>query len=151
MTNQFSFLENFRKLAGEELYFALNFTTMKQLFLALALISFLSCNSSKSKIDSTAQKSTRVDYAQTITAEDLRTHLFKFADDKMQGRMTGTGPEMAAAYLKTFYLSQGIGSPFAGRRLFSEIPSSYFNKSNKYKDSENVVAFIPGSEFPKKS
>ena len=39
-----------------------------------------------------------------------------------------------------------IASPLGGEDYFQDIPSSFFN--NKYNDSENVVAFIKGSEFP---
>ena len=39
-----------------------------------------------------------------------------------------------------------IASPLGGDDYFQDIPSSFFN--NKYNDSENVVAYIEGSEFP---
>ena len=52
----------------------------------------------------------------------------------------------AANYLKDNYMEMEIASPLGGEDYFQDIPSSFFN--NKYNDSENVVAFIKGSEFP---
>jgi Zn-dependent M28 family amino/carboxypeptidase len=85
----------------------------------------------------------------TITAEDLSTHLYKFSDDKMQGRMTGeAGQKMAAEYLKNFYIAQGIAAPKDVEEYFQVIPASYLKRLKEPKDSENVLAFIEGSEKP---
>lgn len=109
-------------------------------------VGFVSCNSAQT---SSKEKSlSRTDYANTITANELKTHLYTFASDKMEGRMTGTGGQkMAAAYLKDFYVSQGISSPDKDGNYFQHIPASFFRMKDP-KDSENVVAFIEGSEFP---
>jgi len=116
--------------------------------LVTAIIMLGSCNATKNS-GKKSEDSPRVAYANTITAEDLKTMLYEFADDKMQGRMTGEpGQKMAADYLKNFYLSQGITSPTNDDDYFQEIPASYFGRSGKYNDSENVVAFIKGSEKP---
>lgn len=94
------------------------------------------------------QKS-NVDYANTITADDLKEHLYIFASDEMQGRMTGSeGQKKAAQYLVDFYKSQDIGAPENASDYFQAIPASYFSRSRDPKDSENVVAFIKGSEKP---
>ncbi len=92
----------------------------------------------------------RSDYMNTITAEDLSKHLYTFASDKMEGRMTGTsGQKMAAEYLKDFYKSQGISAPAANNNnYYQPIPAAYFGRSQDMMDSENVVAFIEGSEKP---
>ncbi len=122
---------------------------MKYLIIASFAFLTLACNSTKGQTDGNSKTMSRVDYANTITSEDLKTHLYTFADDKMQGRMTGEpGQKMAATYLKDFYVKQGIIAPRGADNYFQEIPSSYFGRSNKYGDSENVVAFIPGSEKP---
>jgi Zn-dependent M28 family amino/carboxypeptidase len=85
----------------------------------------------------------------TITAADLSTHLYKFSDDKMQGRMTGeAGQKMAAEYLKNFYIAQGIAAPKDVEEYFQVIPASYLKRLKEPKDSENVLAFIEGSEKP---
>jgi len=92
---------------------------------------------------------TRVDYANTITAEDLKTHLYKFAADDMEGRMTGTsGQKKAATYLASFYKDQNISGPNGGDQYYQEIPAEYFKRMTEPAGSENVVAFIKGSEKP---
>lgn len=115
------------------------------LLLGLSLL-VISCNTAQT---STKKNSTSTDYANTITAEELKTHLYEFADDKMQGRMTGTeGQKMAAEYLKDFYVSQGIDGPIEKDNYYQEIPAEYFSRMSEPKSSENVLAFIKGSEKP---
>lgn len=119
---------------------------MKYLLLTTIAVLSFSCNSAQ---NSTKQKLSRVDYMNTITAEDLSTHLYKFSDDKMEGRMTGEpGQKLAAEYLKDFYISQGIAAPKEAGQYFQNVPASYLKRMKEPKDSENVVAFIKGSEKP---
>lgn len=119
---------------------------MKHFLLATIAVLSISCNSAQ---NTTKQKMSRVDYMNTITAEDLSTHLYKFSDDKMEGRMTGEpGQKMAAEYLKNFYISQGIAPPKETGEYYQNIPASYFNRMKEPKSSENVLAFIEGSEKP---
>ncbi len=92
---------------------------------------------------------TQAEYASTITADDLKEHLYIFADDKMQGRMTGTqGQKLAAEYLRNFYMDQGITSPIEPNNYYQNIPAEYFSRMKEPAPSENVVAFIKGSEKP---
>jgi Zn-dependent M28 family amino/carboxypeptidase len=121
---------------------------MKYLILSAIAALTVSCNSAQNT--STASKNmTRVDYANTITAEDLKEHLYIFAGDEMQGRMTGTeGQKMAAEYLRSFYKEEGIQAPQGAEDYYQEIPASYFTRLSEPQDSENVVAFIEGSEYP---
>src|SRR5690606_38494401 len=119
------------------------------LFLWIALA--LSCNSAK-VADSTRNlsydKDANVRFASTITAENLKKHLFVYAGDEMEGRMTGSeGQKKAANYIKDFYQEHSIPSPL-GKTYFQPIPASYFGYSTDGKDSENVLAFIKGSEKP---
>tara|TARA_Y100000815_G_scaffold98141_1_gene86892 strand:- start:30883 stop:31923 length:1041 start_codon:yes stop_codon:yes gene_type:complete len=126
--------------------FTLKIQTMKYLLLTLFALGLVSCNSAQNTVSS---KKDRTDYAQTITAEDLKVLLYEFSDDKMQGRMTGEpGQKMAAEFLKDFYVTHGIASPIAEGDYFQEIPASYFSRRRDAKASENVVAFIKGSEKP---
>ena len=119
---------------------------MHYLLLFIFSLGLVSCNSAQTKQKT---KNTRVDYANTITAEDLKKHLYTFADDKMEGRMTGEpGQKMAAEYLKNFYSTQGIEAPITKGAYYQNIPASYFTRLKEPKPSENVVAFIKGSEFP---
>lgn len=86
-------------------------------------------------------------YAQTITSNELKTHLYKYASDEFEGRETGTeGQKKAVNFLADYYKSQGIVSPQKDSSYFQTIPSSYLGK--KYNASENVVAFIKGDENP---
>ena len=51
-----------------------------------------------------AQKDLSVQYARTITTEDLREHLNILASDALEGRETGErGQKMAAAYIEFFF------------------------------------------------
>ncbi|HIB48155.1 MAG TPA: M28 family peptidase [Flavobacteriaceae bacterium] len=120
---------------------------MMKLFLisSLALLA-VACNSTKS---TESKKMTQAEYASTITADDLKEHLYIFADDKMQGRMTGTqGQKLAAEYLRNFYMDQGITSPIEPNNYYQNIPAEYFSRMKEPAPSENVVAFIKGSEKP---
>jgi Zn-dependent M28 family amino/carboxypeptidase len=115
------------------------------LIIALSVLT-VSCNSAQT--NSLQKISTRVDYANTITSEELKTHLYTFASDKMEGRMTGTdGQKLAAEYLRNFYMEQGIQAPIEENNYYQTIPASYLGRRIKT-DSENVIAYIKGSEKP---
>ena len=89
-----------------------------------------------------------IKYANTISAEELKTHLYKFASNEFQGRRVGEpGQKLAAEFLKSYYESENIDSPFGGTNYYQTIPSSFFN--GKYGSSENVLAYIEGTEYPK--
>ena len=125
---------------------------MKKLILSASIFALLaSCSSSKnaSNIDLNVDYAEK--YAASITEKDLAKHLFIYASDEFEGRETGEpGQKKSAAYLKKFYVDQGISSPLGGDDYFQEIPASFLNqgRSSDLKDSENVVAFIKGSERP---
>lgn len=118
-----------------------------KLFLYLFFSSIvLSCNSTK---DSVADQRTNLDYANTITAQNLKDQLYIYASDEMEGRMTGTpGQYRASQYIKDFYISHGIPSPFGETDYYQEIPASYFKGRTNNNPSENVLAYIKGSEKP---
>lgn len=120
---------------------------MKKL-LSLFCIVFLmtACSSSQNKKGS-KNNLTVVDYAKSITAKELKDMLYTYASDEFEGRKTGeSGQKKAIYYLKDQYVAMGIESPIAKGDYFQEIPSSYFK--NGIKDSENVLAYIKGSEKP---
>ena len=126
---------------------------MKKLILSASIIALLvSCSSSKnaSNLDPNVDYSEK--YAATITDKDLAKHLFIYASDEFEGRNTGEpGQKKAAAYLKKFYVDHGIASPLGGDDYFQEVPATFLNKRKRrvpLKDSENVVAYIKGSEKP---
>lgn len=124
-------------------------TIMKYLLLSFFTVFVFSCNSAQNSVSKTiTKKLDRTDYANTITANDLKTHLYIYAGDAMRGRMTGSdGQRLATEYLRNFYLNQGIDSPIEENNYYQSIPESYF-KSRSDGDSENVVAYIKGSEKP---
>jgi len=120
---------------------------MNQFLAALAVVLTVSCNSAQNATSS--KKMTAKDYANTITAEDLKTHLYILADDKMQGRMTGQNSNNEAAeYLRNYYIDQGIASPIEKNNYYQPIPADFFNGGTNGNPSQNVVAFIEGSEKP---
>lgn len=89
-----------------------------------------------------------MEYANTITSQELSDHLYTFAGDEFQGRDTGEpGQKMAAEYLKNEYKALGIASPLGGDDYYQEIPGSYFTRGT-IKDTENVLAYIKGSSMP---
>lgn len=73
---------------------------------------FTACNSNKSNAQSTNTTDISVKYAQTITQEELKEHLYIYASDEFEGRDTGTpGQKKAVAYLKAQYEKSGV--PYA--------------------------------------
>ncbi len=126
---------------------------MKKLILSASVVAlFASCSSSQNapKLDSNIDYAAK--YAASITEKDLAKHLFIYASDEFEGRNTGEpGQKKAVAYLKNFYVEQGIASPLGGDDYFQEVPAEFLNKRNRrtpLKASENVLAFIKGSEKP---
>ena len=88
-----------------------------------------------------------VKYANTITSQELKTHLYKFSSEEFQGRKAGElGQKLASEFLKSYYLSEKIESPLGNDNYYQTIPASYF--SENIKSSENVLAFVEGTEKP---
>ncbi len=123
---------------------------MKKIVLFASVLSFIACGSSKNAIDENIDQA--VKYASTITAKELGAHLFTYASDDFEGRNTGEpGQKKAVEYLKDFYIAQGIKSPMGNNDYFQEVPEEWLannSRRGKLKASENVLAFIEGSEKP---
>lgn len=118
---------------------------MKKVALIALAVSMVACKSQQSN---TVESVDVMDYANSITPEELKEHLYTFASDEFEGRETGEpGQKKAAEYLKNEYKELGIPSPLGGDDYFQEIPGSYFTRGN-IKDTENVVAYIEGSTMP---
>ncbi|MCL6296068.1 M28 family metallopeptidase [Jejuia spongiicola] len=117
---------------------------MKKLsFLFCAIILITSCRSSQNK---NAKKDV-TDYAKTITESELKEMLYTYASDEFEGRRTGEpGQKKAIEFIKKHYVDNKIPSPITEGDYFQEVPESFFN--GQAKASENVVAFIKGSEKP---
>lgn len=106
------------------------------------------CGTSQS-VSSKSKKITPnvTDFANTITTEELKTMLYTYASDEFEGRRTGEpGQKKAVNFIKDHYVNLGIPSPIADGDYFQEIPEAFFK--GKAKASENVLAYIKGSEKP---
>ena len=87
-------------------------------------------------------------YAEEIDTEDLTEHLYLLASDVLEGRKTGEkGQKMAANYLTAYYKHLELQAPQNYPDYEQTIPSEYFNNASS-NSSENVLAYILGSEFP---
>jgi hypothetical protein len=104
---------------------------------------------------STAQKTTKVTdvvvYKNSITPAELSKHLYIVADDNMEGRNTGEpGQKRAGEYLINEYKKNGISFPPGATNFYQKVPSEFMKRgfAPKLNDSENIWAFIEGSEKP---
>jgi hypothetical protein len=62
-------------------------------------------------------------YASTITQEELKEMLYKYASDEFEGRETGEkGQKLAVEYLKTQYQSLEIPTPLGDDNYFQKVP-----------------------------
>ena len=118
---------------------------MKKVALIALAVSLAACKSQQPKTVETADV---MDYANSITAGELKEHLYIFASDEFEGRDTGEpGQKKGAEYLKEEFKDLGIPSPFGGDDYYQEIPGSYFTRG-EIKDTENVLAYIEGTTYP---
>ncbi|MGJ8745854.1 M28 family metallopeptidase [Polaribacter sp.] len=126
---------------------------MKRIFYSISVFAFIACASSLNKASDNLTKVNFAEkYAASITAKELSKHLYIYASDEFEGRDTGEpGQKKAIAYLKDFYVKEGIVSPISKDNYYQEVPAEFLNKRKRgkgLKDSENVLAFIKGSEKP---
>ncbi len=86
-------------------------------------------------------------YAASITEDELKEQLYFYASDEMEGRATGTeGQQRAVEYIRKQYQDMEVKGGMMDKSYFQIIPQEYFKKIEK--DSQNVLAFIEGSEKP---
>lgn len=118
----------------------------KIIILLLVGLVLSSCASSKAgKLNSDEVKSK---FAATILKSDLETRLYILASDVLEGRQTGEkGQKLAGNYIADFYSHLELSSPAGVDNYLQEIPKEFFKGRSKA-SSENVMAFITGSEFP---
>ncbi len=122
----------------------------KTILLILGLI-FLSCGSNNHISENSepiiTTGETAQNFANTISVSDLKTLLYIIASDEFEGRETGEpGQKKAAEYIKTFYKDRNIAAPLGDDDYFQEIPKEHLRPN--LNPSENVLAFIEGSEKP---
>lgn len=118
------------------------------LFSALAIVSLISCSSPQHKLTSSKEESSK--YYELISQQALDKNLHILTSDSLEGRRTGEpGQRKAAQFLANYYRELGILNPPNTTDYFQAIPASFMqNTMMKLKDSENVWAFIKGSEKP---
>lgn len=88
---------------------------------------------------------------QMIKLEDLKKNLYVIASDEMEGRDTGSaGQKKAGEYMISYYKSLGISFPKSLGSYYQKVPADYMKKrgGGDLPDSENILAFIKGSEKP---
>jgi len=120
----------------------------KLLFLSLIALG-TSCKNG-ALVNSTS-KNDPTQYLKTITAEDLKKHLYIIAADSMEGRETGsTGQKKAGRYLISEYQKNNVSFPKGAANFYQAVPASFLNgkRNRNLPDSENIWAFIEGTEKP---
>ena len=86
----------------------------------------------------------------SITANELKTHLYIVASDEMQGRDTGSeGKKKAGRYLISQYEKMGISHPKVMNSYYQTVPKEALKgRRGDLPESENILAFIEGTEKP---
>ncbi|WP_394666967.1 M28 family metallopeptidase [uncultured Chryseobacterium sp.] len=133
---------------------------MRKLIIPLfSLAVLVSCGTAKNAADAGATQSSSAakgDKAfmaayKEIKAEDLKKNLYVIASDEMEGRDTGSpGQKRAGEYMVNYYKGLGISYPKALGSYYQKVPSDFMKKrgGGNLPDSENILAFIEGSEKP---
>ncbi|MBO3116525.1 M28 family peptidase [Winogradskyella sp. DF17] len=86
-------------------------------------------------------------FLNTITEEELRAHLQEVSSEKYKGRKTGEkGHDDVCNYLKEYYQTLNISAPISHPNYYQTVPQSALPEG--FNDSQNVIAYIKGSEFP---
>lgn len=136
---------------------------MKKLLIPIfSVIILTSCGASKSTGDysnsgqNINSSNTKTEKAfskayQKIKLNDLKKNLYVIASDEMEGRDTGSaGQKKAGEFIIKFYKDLGISFPKKLGSYYQKVPSSFMKKrgGGNLPDSENILAFIEGSEKP---
>lgn len=111
----------------------------------------LSCGSTQTTANKDYSKADIAKYMNTITEDDLKEHLYIIASDEMEGRNTGEpGQKKAGKYLIKEYQSNKISFPKGATNFYQPVPSEFMSRafSPKLNDSENIWAYIEGTEKP---
>jgi|SRR6218665_990821 len=120
---------------------------MKKYFILTSIAFFISCSGTKKVSDNSNPEK----YLAAISESDLKTNLYVIASDEMEGRETGSeGQKKAGRYLIEQYKKYGIPFPKGANSYYQHVPAEFMNKKygEKLGDSENIWAFIEGSEKP---
>lgn len=86
------------------------------------------------------------EYGNSITKEELKSHLYIYASDEFEGREAGTeGEKKAITFLSDYYQSIGVAPGNSDGTYFQHMK---LRVDRKNIESTNVLAFIKGSEKP---
>ncbi|WP_179315523.1 M28 family metallopeptidase [Winogradskyella undariae] len=86
-------------------------------------------------------------YLNTINKDDLKVHLKEVASDKYNGRKTGEeGHNQVCNYIRNQYKYLNISAPESHPNYYQKVPKEAL--PNDLNASQNIIAFIEGSEFP---
>lgn len=134
---------------------------MRKLFIPIwSAVVLVSCGTAKTASDaSSSQNSVTVkgdkvflSAYREIKAVDLKKNLYVIASDEMEGRDTGSpGQKRAGEYMVNYYKNLKIPHPEAMNSYYQKVPSDFMKKrgGEVLPDSENILAFIEGTEKPK--
>ena len=89
-------------------------------------------------------------FAKTITAQELKDHLYIYASDEFEGRNTGAeGQKKAVEYLRNFYIENEIEpGDLDDKDYFQKMKLNLRRGNEGEVDTENVIAIIKGTEIP---
>ena len=114
---------------------------MKNLFLLILIVLF--------SVNSNSQIQKAKKFAKTITAEELKEHLYVYASDEFEGRNTGAeGQKKAVEYLRNFYIKNEIEPGDPDKDYFQKMKLNLRRGNEGEVDTENVIAIIKGTEIP---
>ncbi len=123
--------------------------------LILSAILAMACNPTQKTVNesTTAVVSNPVSvkkYAESITENELKDHLYTYASDEFEGRETGEpGQKKAVAYLKAAYENMGVAAAKTDGDYFQEVPLEISKlpegqlslKGKDYPIGEHVLTF----------
>ncbi|WP_027385300.1 M28 family metallopeptidase [Chryseobacterium gregarium] len=130
---------------------------MRKLIISLFSVSVLvSCGTAKNSGGTSASLTAKSNKAflsayKEIKAADLKKNLYVIASDEMEGRDTGSpGQKKAGEYMINYYKSLGVSYPKTLGSYYQKVPADFMKKrgGGNLPDSENILAFIEGSEKP---
>lgn len=130
---------------------------MKKLALLIFAVA-VSCNSSQKTIVKKTESKPAADlskvYANTITEDELKEHLYIYASDEFEGRETGQpGQKKAVAYIKKQYEAMGVNAVKSNGDYFQKVPLEISKvptgtltvNDNSFTVGEDVLTFSSAS------
>lgn len=110
---------------------------MKKTIYTLSVFIIVSCSLFKQSSYKLKKDKNAIQYANTITEEELKEHLYVIASDEYEGRETGKkGQRMTAEYLKNEFIKYGI-KPGNKGSYFQHFPLIEKSKPNAFINFHN--------------